>query len=63
METYDEELLGALDELDITEDGQNLTGNDQRLLQLAVDDFEKNFASTQEYVNLYIRDVGKILSD
>jgi hypothetical protein len=52
MEAYDEELVGALDELDVEDEGGNLTTNDERLLQLAMDDFQKNFTTPKECVEL-----------
>ena len=47
MDEYDCELIGALDDLEL-EDEMELTGNDKRLLDVAVADFEQNYKASHE---------------
>ena len=48
MDEYDCELIGALDDLELEEDEMELTGNDKRLLDVAVADFEQNYKTSHE---------------
>lgn len=48
MDEYDCELIGALDDLELEEDEMELTGNDKRLLDVAVADFEQNYKASHE---------------
>ena len=49
MESYDDELVGALDEDDAqTGNEANRPGNDDWLLRAAVEDFERNYTDTKQ---------------
>lgn len=48
MDEYDCELMGALDDLELEEEKTELTGNDKRLLEVAIADFEQNYKESHE---------------
>lgn len=48
MDEYDCELIGALDDLELEEEKTELTGNDKRLLDVAIADFEQNYKESHE---------------
>ena len=48
MDEYDSELVGALEDLELEADKVELTGNDKRLLEVAVADFEENYEASHE---------------